>query len=123
MFNLFVGTECNSALTVTAYPLGRVALSVGIDQAQYSRIESGKVEPTISSLEKIAEALEIKVVELFNEEKPIDVNSYDKTIVEKLRLLDELEYIEKNSIFNIIDIAISKKRLKDTLSNALNVAM
>ena len=95
----------------------------GIDQAQYSRIESGKVEPTISSLEKIAEALEIKVVELFNEEKPIDINSYDKSIVDKLRLLDELDDIEKNSIFNIIDIAISKKRLKDMLSNALNVAM
>lgn len=100
-----------------------IALSVGIDQAQYSRIESGKVEPTISSLEKIAEALDIKVVELFNEEKPIDINSYDKSIVDKLRLLDELDDIEKNSIFNIIDIAISKKRLKDMLSNALNVAM
>lgn len=100
-----------------------IALSVGIDQAQYSRIESGKVEPTISSLEKIAEALGIKVVELFNEEKPIDINSYDKSIVDKLRLLDELDDIEKNSIFNIIDIAISKKRLKDMLSNALNVAM
>jgi hypothetical protein len=43
--------------------------------------------------------------------------------IRAIGLLDELEDIEKNSIFNIIDIAISKKRLKDTLSNALNVAM
>ncbi|WP_438712354.1 helix-turn-helix domain-containing protein [Aquimarina muelleri] len=100
-----------------------VALSVGIDQAQYSRIESGKVEPTISSLQKIADALEIKVVELFSEEQPIDVNSYDQDIINKLRLLDELEDIEKKSIFNIIDIAISKKRLKDTLSKALNTSL
>jgi|SRR5690554_908558 len=100
-----------------------VALSVGIDQAQYSRIESGKVEPTLSSLEKIAEALGIRVVELFSDEKPIDVNSYDKTIVERLRLLDELEENEKSSIYNIIDMAVSKKRLKDTLSNALNTAI
>jgi hypothetical protein len=47
---------------------------------------------------KIAEALEIKVGAFFNEEKPIDVNSNDKSIVEKLRLLDELEDIEKLDI-------------------------
>jgi hypothetical protein len=44
-------------------------------------------------VEKTAEALEIKVVELFNEEKPININSYDKSIVDKLRLLDELDDI------------------------------
>jgi hypothetical protein len=43
--------------------------------------------------------------------------------VEKLRLLNQLEESEKKSIFNIIDIALTKKRLKDTLSNALNGAM
>ena len=41
--------------------------------------------------------------------------------VEKLQLLDQLEDVEKKSIFNIIDMAISKKRLKDTLTNALSI--
>lgn len=100
-----------------------IALSVGIDQAQYSRIESGKVEPTLSSLEKIAEAMGVKLADFFSEEKPIDVNSYDKSVVERLRLLDELEETEKSSIFNIIDMAVSKKRLKDSLSNALNAVL
>jgi transcriptional regulator with XRE-family HTH domain len=99
-----------------------VAATIGIDQAQYSRIESGKVEPTISSVEKIAEALGISVSELFSEEKPIDVNSYDLNLVERLKLLDELEDTERKSIFNIIDMAITKKRLTDTLSNALSLA-
>lgn len=96
-----------------------VALSIGIDQAQYSRIESGKVEPTISSLEKIAEALAVKISDFFSEENPIDINSYDKSIVDKLRLIDELEENEKKSIFSIIDIALTKKRLTDSLTNAL----
>jgi len=65
-------------------------------------------------------ALDIKIAELFDENEPIDVNSYDKSIVERLRLLDQLEETEKASIFNIIDMAITKKRLKDTLFNALN---
>jgi transcriptional regulator with XRE-family HTH domain len=84
---------------------------------------SGKVEPTLSSLEKIAEALDIKIAELFGEDQPTDINSYDKSEVEKLRLLNQLEETEKKSIFTIIDMAITKKRLKDTLSNALNSAM
>ncbi len=99
-----------------------VALSIGIDQAQYSRIEGGKVEPTLSSLEKIAETLGIDVAELFGKEQPLDINSYDKNIVEKIQQLDHLEEIEKKSIFNIIDMAITKKRLKDTLTNALSLA-
>jgi transcriptional regulator with XRE-family HTH domain len=99
-----------------------VAASIGIDQAQYSRIESGKVEPTLSSIEKIADALGITVAEFFSQEKPADVNSYDKTLVDRLKLLDELEDSERKSIFNIIDIAITKKRLTDTLSSALNFA-
>ncbi len=99
-----------------------VALKIGIDQAQYSRIESGKVEPTVSSLEKIAEALEIEVGQFFGDQKPVDVNAYDKSLVEKLRLLEELDDTEKRTVFSVIDIAIAKKRLKDTLSNALQLA-
>jgi transcriptional regulator with XRE-family HTH domain len=99
-----------------------VAVLIGIDQAQYSRIESGKVEPTLSSLEKIAEALGVKIPDFFTEENHLDVNSYDKNLIDKLRLIEELEENEKKSIFSIIDIAITKKRLTDTLSNALKFA-
>ena len=38
-----------------------LATSIGMDRAQYSRIESSKVQPTVSSLEKIANALGISV--------------------------------------------------------------
>ena len=97
-----------------------VALSIGINQAQYSRIESGKVEPTLSSLEKIADALSVSVSDFLTKDKSYDIKSYDGSIIEKLKLIDELEENERKSIFSIIDIAIAKKRLTDTLSNALN---
>jgi transcriptional regulator with XRE-family HTH domain len=98
-----------------------VATRIGIDQAQYSRIESGKVEPTLSSIQKIADALHIDIAELFSKEQIADINSYDKNVVERLHLLDQLEEVERKSIFNIIDMAISKKRLKDTLTQALSI--
>ena len=97
-----------------------VALSIGINQAQYSRIESGKVEPTISSLDKIAQALGVNVGDFFKEDKAYDISSYDSSLIDKIKLVDELDENEKKSIFSIIDMAISKKRLTDTLSSALN---
>ena len=39
--------------------------------------------------------------------------------MEKIKLIEQLDEKERDSIFNIIDGLISKKRLKDTLSNAL----
>lgn len=117
-----IGDKIKVFRTNKGFSQKEVAVSIGIDQAQYSRIESGKVEPTVSSLEKIAEALGVEIAELFSKGKPVDINTYDKNVVEKLQLLDELEEVEKKSIFNIIDMAISKKRLTDTLSNALSFA-
>lgn len=115
-----IGDKIKTFRTNKGLSQKEVALSIGIDQAQYSRIESGKVEATVSSLEKIAQALDVKVADFFSEEKLADVNSYDKNMVERMRLVDELEDQEKKSIFNIIDMAIAKKRLKETLSNALS---
>jgi hypothetical protein len=46
-----------------------------------------------------------------------DVNAYDKTLLEKLRLIDSLDEVEKKSLYNIVDSLISKKKLKDNLSN------
>jgi len=106
--------------TVKGLSQKEIALEVGIDQAQYSRIESGKVEPTLSSLEKIADALDVRLPELFDDNIVLDINSYDKSAIDKLRLVEELDEQEKKSIFNIIDIAISRKRLKDNLTSMIN---
>ena len=46
-----------------------------------------------------------------------DANAYDKTLLEKLRLIDSLDEVEKKSIYNIVDSLIAKKKLKDNLSN------
>lgn len=115
-----IGEKIKQHRTAKGLSQKEVALNVGIDQAQYSRIESGKVEPTLSSLEKIAEALSVKISDFLDEENALDINSYDKTVIDKIRLIDELEDNEKKSIFNIIDIAISRKRLKENLTTALN---
>lgn len=51
-----------------------------------------------------------------------DVNSADKTMMEKIRLIEQLDDKEKSSLYNIIDGLFAKKKLKDTLSSAISMA-
>ncbi|CAM3925069.1 MULTISPECIES: helix-turn-helix domain-containing protein [Flavobacterium] len=95
---------------------------VQMDQSQYSKIENGKTDPTTNTLEKIAKALGIELSELFISDKIFkDINSADKTIMEKIRLIEMLDEKEQASIYNIVDGLVASKRLRNSLSNALSL--
>lgn len=95
----------------------QVVFEIGITQGQYSVIESGKTIPTIPTLQKIADVLEVKITEFFND--PNEDNDINLSILEKVKLIDQLEEEEKRNLMGIIDMAISKKKLKDNLSNLI----
>ena len=116
---LNIGENIKAFRSIKKLSQKEVALTIGIDQAQYSRIESGKVEPTVSSLKKIADALGISVGDLFSDDKPVDINSFDADLIERLKLMTELDKDDLKSLCHIIDIAVNKKRLKDSLSSVL----
>ena len=97
----------------------QVAMEIGIAQAQYSVIESGKTIPTVPTLEKIAKVLEVDITEFFKDPNKND-EDINLSILEKVKLIDSLEEEEKNNLLGIIDMAIAKKKLKDNLSNLLS---
>ncbi|WP_296621086.1 helix-turn-helix transcriptional regulator [Marivirga sp.] len=98
-----------------------VSLTIGMDQSQYSKIEKGKTDPSTSTVDKIAKAIGIELSDLFASHDVLkDINSYDKSLMEKLHLIEQLDEEEKKSIFNIVDGLVSKKKLRDTLTNALS---
>jgi transcriptional regulator with XRE-family HTH domain len=43
-----------------------LAAKCNLEKSNMSRLEAGKVNPTLSTLEKVATALEINIIELFN---------------------------------------------------------
>lgn len=97
-----------------------VASIIKMDQSQYSKLEKDKTDPSVSTLTKVAKALGVQLSELFADDLLKDVNSYDKSIMEKISLIDQLDDDEKKSIFKIVDGLISKKKMKDSLSKVLN---
>lgn len=50
-----------------------------------------------------------------------DINSLNKTLVEKVQLIEQLDDNEKKSIFSIVDGLVSKKKMKESLTKALSV--
>ncbi len=99
-----------------------VALNLSMNPSQYSKIENGKVDPQCSSIEKIANALGVSLADIFTQENSLEnINSIDKSIIEKVQLIEQLDDKQKESIFSIIDMAIYNIKLKQTLSNALDL--
>lgn len=119
-----IGSKIKNTREAKGLTQKEVAISVNMDQSQYSKIEKGKTDPSTSTLEKIAKALDVELSELFASGNIFkDIDSADKTLVEKIKLIEQLEEPERKSIYNIIDGLFAKKRLKDTLSNALNLTI
>ena len=97
----------------------QLALSVGIPQGQYSRIENARVEPTLSTLEKIAEALEVPLTELVRQDGRLLEEEVNLTLLEKVRLLDELDEDERGALLKVIDMALGRKQLRESLQGLL----
>jgi len=118
-----IGTKIKKAREAKGLSQKEVALSLKMDPAQYSRIENGKTDPSFSSIEKIAKALGVDLSDLFKADEIFkDANSYDKSLMEKLSLIEKLEDKEKQAFFSVMDALLAKKKLKDTLSDAIGLA-
>lgn len=118
-----IGDHIKQIRVLKGFSQKEIALALEMDQAQFSRIEGGKTDPAFSTIVKVAVALGIQLSELVNTDNSVrDVNSYDKSVIEKMILVDQLEEKEKVAFFSILDALVSKKKLKDSLATALTLS-
>lgn len=115
-----IGEQIKRIRTAKGLSQKEVIISAGLDKAQYSRIENNKTDPYFSTIDKIAKAMGITLSELFTtSEEPKEIQSHDKTVMEKVNLIESLSKEEKATIYKMLDAFIGKKKLKDTLANVL----
>ena len=86
-----------------------VAERSGVIASTYSRIESCVVSPNLSTLEKLAEAMEVPMERFFKQD-----SSVDKTLLEKLELIDNMEGYNKQIVEIMIDTVLEKDKLERT---------
>ena len=94
-----------------------VIINAQIDSAQYSRIENNKTEPSLTTIEKIAKALDVSLSALFamTEKETKTMDSRICAVIEKMSQIETLSEDESNAICTVLDAFIGKKKLKDTL--------
>jgi len=99
-----------------------IADLIGMHRSNYSKIESGQREISLNALEKIARFFGVTLDELvyMDGELPHEVEIEDKTAMEQLQLMQELDEDERSMIFKMIDSFLTKKKFKDFFNN--NVA-
>ena len=94
-----------------------LAVTIEVAPTQYSRVETGKVMPALKTLIKVAKVLDTSLDVLVSHDSNTtqDYNIKDKSLFDKVRLIDELPDAEKTMILQVIDLALSKKKFKDLL--------
>ncbi|MCD4665859.1 MAG: helix-turn-helix transcriptional regulator [Bacteroidales bacterium] len=92
-----------------------IADLIGMHRSNYSKIENGQREISIAAVDKIAKFFNITIDELIHlgEDLPEEIKVEDKTTVEQIKLIQELEDEEKNMVFKMIDTFLTKKKFKD----------
>ena len=92
-----------------------VAAAAGLQASNYSKIEKGERDISIEALDKIATLFGMTVDGIIHYEGklPKEVKIKDKTVSEKLQLIDQLDDEDKQAVFRIIDGMLTKTKFKD----------
>ncbi len=100
-----------------------MANHIGVDKSAYSKIEKGSRALTVEELQKVAQLFNMTTDQIINYDgkMPKEVVIEDKTAVEQMRLIQQLDEDDKQTIFKLIDKMLTNKKFKDFF--AKNVAM
>ncbi len=121
-FKMDISEQIKKVRKEKGFSQQEVADKLSMNRVQYNRIETGKSDPTMNILQRIATVLDINVVEFFEaKNNGTEVHTVNEPLLQKVRLLEQLDELQKNSICNMIDTAIANKRLKEALSNAMSI--
>jgi transcriptional regulator with XRE-family HTH domain len=93
----------------------QLAELINMHRSNYSKVESGERDLSIEAINKVAKYFGMSIDQLvnFDGHLPNEVTVEDKTLMEQVKLIQELEPEEKNMVFKMIDTFLTKKRFKD----------
>jgi transcriptional regulator with XRE-family HTH domain len=99
-----------------------VATHIGVDKSAYNEIEKGLRALTAEELQKMSQVFNLTTDQIINYDGkiPTEVVIEDKAAVEQMRLIQQLEEDDKQTIFKLIDKMLTNKKFKDFF--AKNVA-
>ncbi len=84
-------------------------------RSNYSKVENGQREISLAAVDKIADYFNISTDELIHmgEDIPNEISLEDKTTVEQVKLIQELDPEEKSMIYKMIETFLTKKKFEN----------
>tara|TARA_B100000678_G_C17889978_1_gene374959 strand:- start:118 stop:489 length:372 start_codon:yes stop_codon:yes gene_type:complete len=91
---------------------------IEVHQNVIGRYERGKAKPSIEVADKLAKYFGITLDELvhMSEQVPKEVTIVDKSVSERINLIQQLEEEDQQALFRIIDSMLTKSKFKDFFS-------
>ena len=110
-----IGTNIRKIREERGIKQQEIADLINMHRSNYSKIENDQREISVVALSKIARFFNLTVDQLINMEEgmPKEIQVQDKSTLEQLKLIQELEPEEKNMVFKMIDTFLTKKKFKD----------
>lgn len=93
----------------------QVAEKLGIGNSNYGKIENGVRETTIKELQKLSKLFDMTLDQIvnFDGDIPEEVNLRNKSNMEQLNLINQLDDEDRDTVFKAIDTMLTKKKFKD----------
>ena len=95
-----------------------LASKVGCHLSNINRVETGKYIPSLETVAAIANVLEMPIDYLVNgtEEITEEVRIEDKTLAERMKLLNTLDEEERMVVTKVIDAMLTKRKMLNLLT-------
>lgn len=93
----------------------QIAALIHMHRSNYSKIESGQREISVDALSTVARYFDMTIDQIINFENgvPKEITIEDKSLMEQVKLIQELETDEKNMVFKMVDTFLTKKKFKE----------
>jgi len=97
----------------------KLAEEVGSDPSYINRLEADKVNPSVAVLERIATALGCSLDSLVRGSEDPEVHIRDRSLAERIHLLDSLDEEDRSALIHMIDTMLTKKRMRELLDGGV----
>jgi transcriptional regulator with XRE-family HTH domain len=101
----------------------QLAEQIGSHLSHINRIETGKYNPSLDVVQKLASVLEVTIDYLVNDEQGDmkEVRIEDKGLLDRVKMIDSLDEEDKTALIRVIDSMLTKKKILSLITRE-NVA-
>ena len=96
----------------------QLAEQIGSHLSHINRIETGKYNPSLDVVQKLATVFDVTIDYLVSDtdEDFKEVRIEDKNLMERIKLIDSLEQDDKTALIRVIDSMLTKKKILNLIT-------